>query len=162
MVPPAGNVLAITLIAFMDTPQLRTFGRATNQRGQTMPPNAPTVIAPIPTTVLSSAIDRLKDVHIGPRRRSELLALVAKSVGRDEREQTALFARLIAAAIVFRDPRWAAWRAYFRSCDASAHRQFDDLVLDLFATLPLELDLRFSGDDFFDQLLARVNARDRN
>ena len=122
----------------------------------------PIVIAPIPATIIAAAIDRLKHLPGGPGRKSELIALVAQSVGRDENEAKALFLRLAAAAIVFRDPRWNNWRSYFGSCSGEAFREFDDLVLKLFATLPLDPDLRFSGDHFFGELLARVNAPDRN
>lgn len=118
-----------------------------------------TVLAVSPA-LISLCIDRLQRLPCRPRRTSDHLLLVATCTGRDEDEAAALFVRLVTAAFVCRDARWRQWRAVAAS-SIEAGIAFEQLVIGLFARLPLRQDLAQSADAFFDALIARMPARGR-
>ena len=114
----------------------------------------------VPPTLIGLSIQRLQRLPNDTTRSSDRLMLVATCTGRNDEEIAALFVRLVTAAFVCRDPRWRSWRtSSTASLDAAI--DFEALVLDLFARLPLAHDLTASVDHFFAALCAGLPAQGR-
>jgi hypothetical protein len=130
----------------------------TNRRSSTMTPNTIPATDPVPPALIAATLDTLAMLPNGHRLEPELLITISRRIGGSEAQSVALLVRIRAAAIVFRDPRWLHWSAYFRACSADAHCVFDAAILHIIAALPLTPALRFSADDFFTAVLDRTQA----
>ena len=119
-------------------------------------------ITPIPPALLAATFDTLARVPLEQRLEPAHLISISRRIGCSDAQSLALLARIRAAAIVLRDPRWLPWSAYFRTCGRDEHCLFDAAILHIVATLPLTPTLHFASDDFFDALLARVPAEGRS
>lgn len=127
-----------------------------------MTQDAQIATAPVPPALVAAAFDTLARVPLEHRLEPSMIIAISRRYGADVTQSLALLARIRAAAIVLRDPRWRPWAAYFQSCDRDSHCLFDAVLLHLVASLPLTPTLHFVSDDFFDALLARVPAHCRN
>lgn len=115
-------------------------------------------ITPVPLALLAATFDTLARFPLDQRLEPAHLIAISRRIGGSDAQAMALLARLRAAAIVLRDPRWPAWMVYFRTCGRDEHCLFDAAILHIVATLPLTAALRYSSDDFFDAVLARTGA----
>ncbi len=127
-----------------------------------MSQDAQIATAPVPPALVAAAFDTLARVPLEHRLQPSMIISISRRYGGDNAQSLALLARIRAAAIVLRDPRWRPWAAYFKSCDSDAHCLFDAVLLHLVASSPLTPTLHFASDDFFDALLARVPAHCRS
>ncbi|MEQ1717574.1 MAG: hypothetical protein ABL907_16620 [Hyphomicrobium sp.] len=123
-----------------------------------MIPNTEVVISPVPPALLAATFDTLARLPLEQRLEAAHLIAISRRIGGSDAQSMALLARIRAAAIVLRDPRWPAWMGYFRTCGRDEHCLFDAAILHIVATLPLTAQLRFHSDDFFDAVLARTGA----
>ena len=123
-----------------------------------MIPNTELAITPVPLALLAATFDSLARIPLEQRLDSNHLIAISRRIGCSDTEALALLARIRAAAIVLRDPRWLPWSAYFRTCGRDEHCLFDATILHIVATLPLTSALRFHSGDFFDAVLARTSA----
>lgn len=123
-----------------------------------MIPDTDVVISPVPPALLAATFDTLAKFPLEQRLEPVHLIAISRRIGGSNAQSMALLARIRAAAIVLRDPRWLPWSAYFRTCGRDEHCLFDAAILHIVATLPLTAALRFHSDDFFDAVLARTNA----
>lgn len=123
-----------------------------------MTPDTQLAITPIPPALLAATFDTLARIPLEQRLEPALLISISRRIGCSDAQSMALLARIRAAAIVLRDPRWLPWSAYFRNCGRDEHCLFDAAILHIVATLPLTGALRFHSDDFFDAVLARTSA----
>ena len=123
-----------------------------------MTPNTQLATTPVPPALLAATFDTLARFPLAQRLEPALLFAISRRIGGSDAQSVALLARIRAAAIMLRDPRWLPWGAYFRTCGRDAHCLFDAAILHIIATLPLTPALRFSSDDFFDAVLVRVKA----
>lgn len=115
-------------------------------------------ITPVPPALLAATFDTLARIPLEQRLEPAHLIAISRRYGCSDAQSMALLARIRAAAIVLREPRWLPWSAYFRTCGRDAHCLFDAAILHIVATLPLTGALRFQCDDFFDAVLARTSA----
>ena len=115
-------------------------------------------ITPVPPALLAATFDTLARFPLEQRLQPAHLIAISRRIGGSDAQSMALLARIRAAAIVLRDPRWPAWMAYFKTCGRDEHCLFDATILHIVATLPLTSALRFHSDDFFDAVLARTGA----
>ena len=123
-----------------------------------MIPNTELVISPVPPALLAATFDTLARIPLEQQLDSDHLIAISRRIGCSDAEALALLARIRAAAIVLRDPRWLPWSAYFRTCGRDEHCLFDAAILHIVATLPLTCCAhRFHSDDFFDAVLARTS-----
>jgi hypothetical protein len=123
-----------------------------------MIPNTEVVILPVPPALLAATFDTLARFPLEQRLEPAHLIAISRRIGCSDAQSMALLARIRAAAIVLRDPRWPVWMAYFKTCGRDEHCLFDAAILHIVATLPLTGALRFHSDDFFDAVLARTRA----
>ena len=124
-----------------------------------MTQDAQLATVPVPPALVAAAFDTLARVPIEHRLQPSMIIAVSRRHGGNSAQSLALLARIRAAAIVLRDPRWLPWAAYFKRCDGDAHCLFDAVLLHLVATLPLTPTLHFVSDDFFEALLDRAPAQ---
>ncbi|MEQ1615646.1 MAG: hypothetical protein ABL904_23065 [Hyphomicrobiaceae bacterium] len=117
---------------------------------------------PVPPALVAAAFDTLARVPLEHRLEPSMIIAISRRYGGDNAQSLALLARIRAAAIVLRDPRWRLWAAYFQNSDRDARCLFDAVLLHLVASLPLTPTLHFVSDMFFDALLARVPAHCRS
>jgi len=118
-----------------------------------MTPHTALSTIPIQPAQVAELLDCLKHVPVGMRLDSVVLFGLARGIGCSDSETPALIVRIRATAIVFNDPRWLPWSAYFRSCSPEAHQAFDAVVLKVVAELPLTQALTFNANLFFRALL---------
>lgn len=123
-----------------------------------MIPNTDVVISPVPPALLAATFDTLAKFPLEQRLEPNHLIAISRRIGGSDAQSMALLARIRAAAIVLRDPRWPAWIMYFKSCGRDEHCLFDAAILYIVATLPLTAELRFRSDDFFNAVLARTGT----
>ena len=123
-----------------------------------MIPNTELMISPVSPALLAATFDTLARIPLEKRLEPAHLIAISRWIGNSDAQSVALLARIRAAAIVLRDPRWLPWSAYFRTCGRDQHCLFDAAILHIVATLPLTAALRFHNDDFFDAVLARTGA----
>ena len=114
----------------------------------------PTTIAPLAPALIGAALDCLAQLPDGHRLDPALLVSVARAIGCSNSETPALLTRIRAAAIVMNDPRWPAWPVAMKTAGVEERQAFDVALLRIIAGLPLTDDLWFSGDEFYDALLA--------
>lgn len=115
-------------------------------------------ITPVSPALLAATFDTLARIPLKRGLEPAHLIAISRRYGCNDAQSMALLARIRAAAIVLRDPRWLPWSAYFRTCGRDEHCQFDAAILHIVATLPLTPALRFHSDDFFDAVLSRTSA----
>ena len=118
-----------------------------------MTPHAALSTITIAPEQVADLLDCLKHVPVDFRLEPDLLFQLARRIGCSESETPALVVRIRATAIVFSDPRWLPWSAYFRFCSPEAHQAFDAVVLKIVAELPLTQALTFDANLFFRALL---------
>ena len=118
-----------------------------------MTPHAALSTIPIAPAQVAELLDCLKHVPVEFRLKPDLLFQLARGIGCSDSETPALVVRIRATAIVFNDPRWLPWSAYFRACPPDAHKAFDAVVLKIVAELPLTQALTFNANLFFRALL---------
>jgi hypothetical protein len=118
-----------------------------------MTPHTALSAVPIQPAQVAGLLDCLKRVPVGMRLDSEVLFGLARGIGCSDHETPALVVRIRATAMVFNDPRWLPWSAYFRACPNETHKTFDAVVLKIVAELPLTSALTFNANLFFQALL---------
>lgn len=116
--------------------------------------NTTVIAAPISAELIAAAFQCLALIPKGDQRDPALMIAIARVISRSESEAMALFTRIRALSHLMRDPRWQAWEAYFKNCDAAGRQCFASLIRRLIAILPVTRDLRFTAGVFFDALLA--------
>jgi hypothetical protein len=114
--------------------------------------------ASISPALVAAALDCLAFIPDGHRLEPSLLIAVTRTVAPNVGEADALLVRIRAAAIVFCDPRWPKWSAYFKAQDRATRAAFDHAVLAVVAELPLNAALQFAPTDFLNAVLERVDA----
>ncbi len=152
---PRRKLRATTLIAFA-----RTVGRAVSASSAIDEARHDTQLAtaPVPPALLAATFDTLANFPVGQRVEPALLIAISRRIGGSDAQSVALLARIRAAAIVLRDPRWLPWTAYIRTCGRDTYCLFDAAILQIVASLPLPPALRFDADHVFDDVLARALA----
>ena len=123
-----------------------------------MTPDTQLAITPVPPALLAATFDTLARIPLEQPLEPAHLIAISRRIGCSDAEALALLARIRAAAIVLRDPRWLPWSTYFRNCGRNEHCVFDAAILHIVAALPLTAAHRFHGDEFFDAVLARTGA----
>ena len=114
----------------------------------------PTTTAPLAPALIGAALDCLAQLPDGHLLDPSLLTSVARAIGCSSTETPALMTRIRAAAAVMNDPRWPAWPVAMKTAGAEERQAFDAALLRIIAGLPLTDELWFSGDDFYDALMA--------
>jgi hypothetical protein len=114
--------------------------------------------ASISPALVAAALDCLAFMPDGHRLAPSVLIAVTRTIAPNVGEADALLVRIRAAAIVFCDPRWPQWSAYFKAQDRATRAAFDHAVLAVVAELPLNAALKFAATDFLDAVLERVDA----
>jgi hypothetical protein len=118
--------------------------------------------ASISPALVAAALDCLAFIPDGHRLEPSVLIAVTRTIAPNVGEADALLVRIRAAAIVFCDPRWPKWSAYFKAQDRATRAAFDHAVLAVVAQLPLNASLKFTVTDFLDAVLEHVDAAIRN
>ena len=113
-----------------------------------------TTIVPLAPALIGAALDCLAQLPDGHLLDPSLLTSVARAIGCSSTETPALMTRIRAAAAVMNDPRWPAWPVAMKAAGSEERQAFDVALLRIIAGLPLTDDLWFSGDGFYDALLA--------
>ena len=78
-------------------------------------------ITPVPPALLAATFDTLARIPLEQRLEPAHLIAISRRIGGSDAQSMALLARIRAAAIVLRDPRWLPWSAYFKTSGRDAH-----------------------------------------
>ena len=121
-----------------------------------------TPLAPLSAVLIASTLDCLPLLPADQQRDPRIFAKIALALGAEAHEAAGVHLRLHATEVLFADPRWQPWKAYFRSADRPARIAFDALVILLIATMPMTKTAGFIADDFFELLIARAGSQTRH